>query len=396
MTGNDQGGAPVIRQRTRQPAAAQPQQENRPSLLKTGAQIEAARVQEVARQEARQRRSNQPWRMWVPYNGTDFERTKDFIILDSDINACPVFYEHNLPDPGNDGKRTLFEMCVKEVEHCPLCEKFGDSYYVQMISIIELFPEPVSLRGGQTITHAKRLLPVKFQQQNWFVQACQTSGGNFRGLHVRTTRENSQRSPSIGTPNYLHDEGGRIVKYTEEQLVAAFSHPEAKNSQGRVVREANSDLYPYRYDQIFLTPTAAELRQTYGGVAPAGSQDEVAQTWGTAPAINAPQMQSQAPQQQTVSQGPVQQGPAPTIQNGGIQAPVSAPAPAQPPQAPAAAPQPQVAQPAPQAAPIQQPAPAPAPAGPVGIQMPSAPAGHQPTQSQQSSPLPHPDDEIPI
>ncbi len=270
-----------IRSRTR---SAPKEEEGRPianpTLLKTGAQAEAARTAEAQRQESMRTKRNQPWRVWVPFSGEEEKRTVEFIMLDNSSADCPVFYEHALPDPNNDGKLTLHEVCIKEVEHCPLCEKYGDSYYVQMFSVITLLKKPIVTKDGRTISHSKRLLPVKFPQQEWFKNMSQdTFAGNMRGAHIVTIREESQRSPAIGTPQLCIDEDQKVVQYTEDQLVEGFSHPDILNQQGNVVRKANSDLYPYNYAELFPTPAAEDLRRRFGGVVPAGSSAEVKQAW---------------------------------------------------------------------------------------------------------------------
>lgn len=104
-----------IRSRVRAPQTQESApQAQRPSLLKTGAQAEAARVAEAERQQANQNRTWQPKRFWVPYKGDEGSRTSEFIILDSEYVECPRFYEHNLPDPQQGGKRLDFQMCISK------------------------------------------------------------------------------------------------------------------------------------------------------------------------------------------------------------------------------------------------------------------------------------------
>lgn len=239
----------------------------RPSLLKRGQAAQQARQQEGERQFQQSQNRMKPFRFWIPYKGNQDERTRDFIILDSDIANCPIFYEHALPDP-NTGRRTNYEMCIKEMGHCPLCEKFGDSYYVQMISIIDL--KPYTNRDGVQVNYSKKLLPVKYQLQEWFWNTCaNTFNGNMRGAHIVSTRDANQRSHAIGSPNMVV-ENGRLVQYSEQDLVSSFGE----------------DAVPFNYEELFPTPSAEELRAQYGGLPPAGSQQEVVQAWsqgGTGP-----------------------------------------------------------------------------------------------------------------
>ena len=352
-----------------------PAQQRRPSLLKTGTAAEMSRVSEAQRQEDRRNRRNLPWRLWVPWQGSEEDRTRDVVILDSSIDECPVFYEHALPDPNNDGKRTDFQLCIKEQEHCPLCERHGDSHYVQMLSVIEVFKQPVTTRDGRTISHSKRLLPLKWSSQPWFRTMCRdTMKGNMRGTYVILTRENNERSPSIGTPRHFDEDvemgdGSivkRIVRYDEDQIIQSFGHPEVRNQQGQLVKQANSDCYPYDYEDLFPTPTAEELRRRYGGIVPAGSREEVERTWGAAPDLVQP---SQVGPAQT---GPAQTGPAQSLP---------------PTRQPTTTEGPRYQSPQAHQAATRQPTQPP--------QRPAGPPRRQAAQSQQPySPLPDPDDEV--
>ena len=272
-----------IRSRVRAPQAqeASPQAQ-RPSLLKTGAQAEAARVVEAERQTANQNRTWAPRRFWVPYQGDEGSRTREYIILDSEYGKCPRFYEHNLPDAQQGGKRLDFQMCIKEIDNCPLCEKDGDSYYVQMISIIELLNKSYTDRNGVEIWHSKRLLAVKATQQGFFENLCKdTFQGNMRGAHMITTREPNQKSAAIGVPRLaINNETQQVLRYSEQQLQQAYGHLQVHSQQGKLIKEANADIYPYDYQKLFVTPSADELRRKYGGVIPAGSTAEVEKTWG--------------------------------------------------------------------------------------------------------------------
>lgn len=251
-----------------------------PSLLKTGPQAEQARIQESERQYQTTSRARGPRRLWVPFKGDESDRTKEYIILDSNIQDCPCFYEHALLNQ-ETGRRDLMEMCLKDTgQICPICEKFGDSYFVQMISVIVLLESPYITKDGTELWHMKNLLPVKYQQQETFANLCNdTFGGNMRGARIVTTRDANQRSHAIGVPRpYI--ENGQVVQYTEQELLNNFGHGDILNQDGKVVREANSDIYPFNYQELFPTPTVEELRMRYGGTIPAGSTQERSQVWG--------------------------------------------------------------------------------------------------------------------
>jgi len=220
-----------------------------------------------------------------------------FIILDSEYEKCPRFYEHNLPDAQQGGKRLDFQMCIKEIDNCPLCEKDGDSYYVQMISVIEVLPESKFFQNnktGETIKHLKRLLAVKARQQDFFKNLCaDTFQGNMRGAHILTTREPDMKSAAIGAPRVAIDnKTQQILRYSEQILLNEYGHPPVHSQQGKLIKEANADIYPYDYQKLFVTPTAEELRRKYGGVIPAGSTAEVEKVWG---GESGGQQQTQAP-----------------------------------------------------------------------------------------------------
>lgn len=356
-----------------------------PDLLKTGAAQEQARAAEAQRQAQLKQKRGLPFRFRIKWDlPTDAERTKEFIILDNHIDECPCFYEHTIPNRSPDAKGPDHEMCIKEWGHCPLCEKHGDSRYIQMISIIELFHTPWVDRNGVQHWKMKKVLPVTYAQQAWFRKLCvETFQGNFRGAHITTTRPYNQKSSAIGDPQVAIDpQTGMIKRYTEEQLTQFLQHPEVRSQNtGQVIKKANSDLYPYNYREIYIPSTAEALRMQYGGTAPAGSVAEAQQTFGQP----APVAAVAAPAPAALPAPAV--APAPTL------APAAAPAPvavAQPPAAvPAAAPQPATPQPA--AAPAPAAAEAPQPAAPPVAAPVAAPApAAEPAQAAPPAPAPAP------
>ncbi len=265
-----------IRTRTRPApatAAAAPATPAAPNLMRTGADAEAMRVREAQRQEERKNKVWEPFRFRV-----NSGEVGEFIILDSDIDNCPVFYEHGITEPGSHSI-IGHEMCIKELDHCPLCERFKESYYVQMISVIDL--KSYTNRAGVVIPHSKKLLAVKYQQQGFFRRLCKEQmQGNMRGAHIISHRENSKMSPAIGTPSCAIGEDQRIVTYDEATLLQAFGHAQVMSQDGTKVRKAqNEDVYPYDYDKHFPGITAEVLRQKYGGVVPAGSAAEAQGEW---------------------------------------------------------------------------------------------------------------------
>ena len=368
-----------IRTRTRAPIATAavpvatraPQGAPQASFMHRGAAADQTRAQEEARQAERRERGYAPFRYWLaaPKDGKPGQQG-DIIILDNDVGPC--FYEHAIPGPNNDWSKTTHELCPKEYDSCPLCARSGtgESYYVMFLSVIDM--RPYTKRNGEIIPFSRKLLAIKTSSQAFFARLKERHG-NLRGAHLLMVRDNSN-SASIGTPEY-------IEHVTEEQILQNFAHAEVKAQDGRVVKQANADCYPFQYDGeggIFRQPSGEALRQKYGGVAPAGSAAEVASEWGA----NDPAAVAPAP-------APVAAAPAPAPAAPVPQAVAPAPQAAAPAPAPATAPIASVA------APAAQPA-APAPGGGITTRAVAAPAP-APLPDNRVAPVPASlDDEIPF
>ncbi len=260
---------PRVRSRTPLRTAAQePQAAGRApppsdeSWLHRGARAEEARTRELERQAQRREQGWIPRRFWMPVG-----QQADIIILDSEPGPC--FYEHNMKNPQDGDKRTLFEACPKEYDSCPLCVQDKESYYVMFLSIIDM--RPWTRKDGTVVEWTRKPLAVKSQQQPVFMRLFERHT-NLRGIHLLMTRD-SQQSFAIGQPEF-------VGAHTEEELVAAFSHEAGVGNDGRVLRQENADLYPFDYGRILQRNTGEELRRRYGGVVPAGSRQEVAGEWG--------------------------------------------------------------------------------------------------------------------
>ena len=300
------------------------------SFMHRGVDANQHRTRELERQQQRREQGYAPFRYWLPVGAQG-----DIIILDNELGPC--FYEHAVPGPGNDWSKVTHELCPKEYETCPLCagqQGQKESYYIMFLSIIDL--RPYTKRDGTVINWGRKLLAVKAQQQNYFVRLLERCNNNLRGTHLLMTRD-AQQSFNIGNPEY-------ITSYTEEQIAQSFSHPEVKSAQdGRVLKLANADMFPYEYGRVFKRPTGEDLRRRYGGVAPAGSATEQADAWGgtdPAPGTNTPPPATNTPPPATA---PAElEAPAAPAAEDGIRrhaAPAPAPAPAAAP-GPAPAPAP--------------------------------------------------------
>lgn len=266
---------------------------NDTSWMKQGAAAHQAQAQEMERQkrlaEERAKAFNMPLRYWLGAPGQG-----DILLLDADIGPC--FYEHGLRD--SKGKfGNLFEACPKEWEPCPLCEADGkESYYVMMLSCIDM--RSYTNRQNVVIPHSRKLLPVKAQEQGFFMRLMERHG-SLRGIHLLMARDN-QNSPSIGRAEF-------IAKYTEEDILASFGHPERRDPKDatKIVKAANADCYPFEYGKLFHRPSAADLRARYGGTAPAGSAQQFNTTFqqGGAPATTQQGAPASAPAATTAPAG---------------------------------------------------------------------------------------------
>jgi hypothetical protein len=236
-----------------------------------GADAQKRVQEEIQRQkEAAERRASglyMPFRFRIPQVG----ESREIVILDAEPGMC--FYEHGLQNP-KTGKWNVFEPCPKESEICPICNgqtsltSAKESYYVMMMTCIDL--TPWTDQKGTVHPFSRLLLPVKTGGMNFFYRQFERHG-TLRGMHLVMSRDSATQS-SIGTPEFdcLH---------TEEEILASFGSQEVKGQDGKVIRPANIDCFPYPYDKLFKRPSAADLRARYGGSAPVGSRDEAAAAW---------------------------------------------------------------------------------------------------------------------
>ena len=300
------GPAPI----TGPQASQQPQR----GWMHTGAEAEQLRARELAEIERRRSQNYIPRRFWLRVGGR-----ADIILLDNQPGPC--FYEHNLPDPQNQNRRTLFELCPAEYDHCPLCQRGERNYYVQFYTIVDL--SQYTNKKGELVRYTRRLLAVKASQQERYARLYQR-WGNLRGIHLVVHRD-SQNAAAIGDPEYH-------TSYSEDQLLQAFQHSQVLGQNGKVLKQANADCYPFDYEALFTRPSGDALRARYGGTAPAGSHMETQQVWGQQPVqqqqgwvqpaggqavpppiqATQPQQAAQQPVQQAAQQQPQQIAPATT------------------------------------------------------------------------------------
>ncbi len=258
--------APIQRSTNPQEGRAPPQTQNDSSFMHRGQDAVSRQEEEVRRAQERREKGFAPYRYRLPANTRG-----DIIILDNDLGPC--FYEHAIPGPGNDWSKTKNELCPKEYDACPLCASREESYWAMFMSVMDLRGYEAK-KTGVWVPHSRKLLVVKTSQQPAFMRLRERApDGNMRGMQLLMVRD-SASSANIGTPEL-------VTCHDEATLLQEFSHPEVKAQDGRVIKPANSDVYPYDYDQLFRRPTGEDLRRRWGGVAPAGSQQETQEAgWG--------------------------------------------------------------------------------------------------------------------
>lgn len=219
--------------------------------------------EQAAQQAAAERRANglyMPFRFWVPVG-----EQREIVVLDAEPGPC--FYEHQLQNPRN-GKWDIHEACPKEWEPCPLCDTQKDSYYVMMLTVMDL--TPYTKKNGEVVNHSRKLLAVKTQQQPFFLRQFDRHG-TLRGLQLLMARDNRQTA-GIGNPEF-------VALHSEEDIMSSFGHDQVVSQDGKVLKEANSDCFALQYEQLFTQPSAEDLRARYGGTAPAGSASDINNEW---------------------------------------------------------------------------------------------------------------------
>lgn len=250
-------------------------------------------VMQTAKREAEKSRkgNNEPWRFWLPNDDKpdptvegQSKNERGIIILDASLDSAVGFHEHNLKINGKFGNH---ELCPGEWETCPLCAKGDKPYYIVMLTIYEIHPW-TSKDGKKSGKGTRKLLAVKSTQMGDLenvLSVAEKNVGSLRGTFLWMRRDTSNaQSASIGSPITL-DNGMAYDTYSEEELVAEFGHPAVKNREGKVVKNANEDLQPFNYEELFSKPSGADLAARYGGEhdgVTAGSSQQEQEAWGEA------------------------------------------------------------------------------------------------------------------
>lgn len=197
---------------------------------------QAKREKEIS--DKRRERNSLPWRLWLaPASEADFILTSD---------QPYFFYEHQMK--GADGK-PIFERCIKDQGHCPLCSKTGrEGYYVMMLEGIDL--RGFKTKKGETVKFSKKLFPVKQSQMSKYERLYQRNGNSFRGLKLHLIRD-GEKDATIGNDVEM------LAKIDEQKLVARY-------------KDAAT---PIDMDKAFKALTEKEMQSQYNTGRPAGSSD---------------------------------------------------------------------------------------------------------------------------
>lgn len=287
------GSNGVNRLRSRTPAAAPTSTASIPNDMSwalTGNDARAAAEAEVIKhKEAAERRASglyMPFRFFMRYPATN-----DIIVLDT--LPGPSFYEHNLKNPATD-KWDIYETCPKTMEPCPICsgevkglEGTGkDSYFVMMLSVIDLVPYiKTDKKTGATteIPFSRKLLPVKTAEQGFFMRQLDRKG-TLRGMHLLMARDTKEMS-SIGRPELVlgsAEDPDFNGWHSEADIIDAFGSDAVLGEQGKILKPANINCYPFEYSKLFQKPSGENLRKKYhvGGV-PGSAMDRAASLGGS-------------------------------------------------------------------------------------------------------------------
>lgn len=223
-----------------------------------------------------------PPRFWVAAN-----EEADIIILDASMSEVPFAHEHQVKD--ENGKFSIHELCPQEFDSCPLCERAKNedpsvtkASYVMFLTILDCRPYTFTDKEGNKVerTYTKKIMAVKQQQHVVFDRISKQVGGNFRGLHLIMARDGGKQSASIGVPSIADISKPHL---TEQEILDEFGHEAVMSTkeQGKVVKPANADCYPFDYEKMFSKPSGDDLRSRYGGKAVAGSRSEAAKSFDT-------------------------------------------------------------------------------------------------------------------
>jgi hypothetical protein len=250
------------------PAATQPPKDDLDSWAATGEEG-AAKSAAIAREQERKRdeaRARGFWpRRFRINSAIPPENRADIIILDA--KPGPRYYEHNLRNPRDENRWSIYEPCPKDWESCPLCPPNGEreSTYTLLLSVIDMRGYN-STKEGRWIAGTRNLLGLR-TNDHAYIDNLWREHGTLRGIHLVMVRE-SDRAPAHGTPEFVR-------KYSDEQIAKWVDdnalRREIRTREGELIWPADHMLQPFDYSTFLHRPAGADLRSRYGGAAPFGS-----------------------------------------------------------------------------------------------------------------------------
>ena len=196
--------------------------------------------------------------LWVSKN-----TTRRIVILDAVPSTNLKFHI----DSQNSYKKVL---CIQQHDNCPICSvadnngRFGRGKDYVVVTVID--EQPWTTKDGKTIPYSKKLLPIENEMQRKQILKYITKFGTARGLVFEMTRTGTKGEGSCGVPSFEEF-------LTEEELLAKFGNGEIKSPEGKLLKEANSDIKPFDYGKMFPLPTAVELRTKFSIASPVGVDD---------------------------------------------------------------------------------------------------------------------------
>lgn len=231
--------------------------------------------EEVQRIQERQNSPLMPFRYRAGWRKGD--NYNPVIFLDNSLEDAMYMHIHEVQDQqGNFGRK--FEICVKEMDNCPLCtaadggnKAIGRSVYVMCLSVLDL--RPYTNKNGEKIEHSRKLFMVKgLQIPDWIktLEKAEKRFGTLRGVYVEVGR-NSDKDAGTGKPLplekdwYGDDADDRPYALIDENdLLAEYGHDAVVGQSGKIIKQADEDTQAYKYDELFKYPDLAALARQYG------------------------------------------------------------------------------------------------------------------------------------
>jgi hypothetical protein len=231
--------------------------------------------EEVQRIQERQNSPLMPFRYRAGWKkGDDFN---PIIFLDNSLEDAMYLHIHEVQDQqGNFGRK--FEICVKEMDNCPLCsaadggnKTIGRSTYVMCLSVLDL--RPYTNKNGEKVEYSRKLFMVKgLQMPDWIktLEKAEKRFGTLRGVYMEVGRS-SDKDAGTGKPLplekdwYGDDADDRPYALIDEaDLLDEYGHDAVMGQNNKIIKQADEDTQAYNYDELFKYPDVAALARQYG------------------------------------------------------------------------------------------------------------------------------------